>query len=347
MLDGYCEQIERANQARDGAALQAAVEGLWGAAQQADVAELDAVLPRLCGLLGDLPTGPGGHVATLAGAMVERGADAEPMAGPVGEGLAECLEAALAFVGLWRQIHGADAELPDPEGDIVEHAMDTLLASGIPEIEQFAFLAVSGWISLPIWERPALACLQRKTGRAGFGRRDDISAYLEQLGEVYDLHWVAGLLAVLDDETLIVLHRETGRGYQVTVGGIGDNFQLHTLLAATLSGPAADGLLPDVRPTDGWISAATTGDVYPPDGPVAGQFNLVDAYGKWIWNEGTPADIPALGDHRVVVLDPPPYHRTWNIGRQYPMMAPSMRLDRVLPADEAGAWLGKVLPAGE
>lgn len=32
---------------------------------------------------------------------------------------------------------------------------------------------------------------------------------------------------------------------------------------------------------------------------------------------------------------PPPYLRTWNIGRSFPMMRPDMRLERVLPAGEA------------
>ena len=70
-------------------------------------------------------------------------------------------------------------------------------------------------------------------------------------------------------------------------------------------------------------------------GRIQGRFNLVDGYGQWIWNEGKPADIPLLDGRRVVVLDPPPYLRTWNIGRSFPMMRPEMRLERVLPAGEA------------
>jgi len=57
-------------------------------------------------------------------------------------------------------------------------------------------------------------------------------------------HWLHGLLLVLDDEELIVLHRPTGRGYRVTMSGIGDNFQLHILLAATLTGDESRGMIP-------------------------------------------------------------------------------------------------------
>jgi hypothetical protein len=114
---------------------------------------------------------------------------------------------------------------------------------------------------------------------------------------------------------------------------------LHTLLAATLIGDFVTG----ERPQQDWIDSATTGEMEPPT-PIRGQFNLVAADGTWIWNEGRPADIPIAGDRRVVVLDPPPYERTWNIGRAYPLMVPEIRLDRVLRPDEAATWLARVKP---
>ena len=89
---------------------------------------------------------------------------------------------------------------------------------------------------------------------------------------------------------------------------------------------------------EGWFSAAQwalAATTLLQIGRIQGRFNLVDGYGQWIWNEGKPADIPLLDGRRVVVLDPPPYLRTWNIGRSFPMMRPDMRLERVLPAGEA------------
>jgi hypothetical protein len=159
-----------------------------------------------------------------------------------------------------------------------------------------------------------------------------------------DAPWLLGLLLVLDDEQLIVVHRATGRVYELTISGIGDNFQLHTLLAATLIGDPAQGRIPGTPPHPSWTTAAIDGEMAPPGG-IRGQFNLVTATGEWIWNEGRPADIPVVADHRVVVIDPPPYERTWNIGRSYPLMVPEMRLDRVQPADEAYACTRRINPA--
>ena len=158
-------------------------------------------------------------------------------------------------------------------------------------------------------------------------------------------HWLYGLLLVLDDEPLTVLHRPTGRGFRVVISGIGDNFQLHTLLAARLTGDEVRGFLPGERPSAAEIAAATGGPDLTPAGRIRGQFNLVDAFGDWIWGEGRPADIPRLDGERVVVLDPPSYARSWNAGRVYPLMRPSLEVKRVLAADEAERWLGLVKPS--
>jgi hypothetical protein len=82
-----------------------------------------------------------------------------------------------------------------------------------------------------------------------------------------------------------------------------------------------------------------------PANGIRGQFYLADATGETIWNEGRPADIPLLGDHRLIVLDPPPYERSWNLGRAYPLMRPEVVLNRILPADEAEQWASRVAPA--
>jgi hypothetical protein len=42
------------------------------------------------------------------------------------------------------------------------------------------------------------------------------------------------------------------------------------------------------------------------------------------------------------VIDPPPYERTWNAGRAYPLMRPSVTVIEILPAAEAARWLSKV-----
>ncbi|MET9626241.1 hypothetical protein ABZX92_02145 [Lentzea sp. NPDC006480] len=150
--------------------------------------------------------------------------------------------------------------------------------------------------------------------------------------------WLHGLLQVVDLETLVVLHPLSGNGFEVTIGGLGDNFQLHTLLAYRLI-PA---FLPGEPPLQAWVEAASVGEELEPAGGIQGQFELSDAFGETIWNEGRPADIPLLDGVRVVVLGEPAYARSWNAGRLYPLMTPMVDVNRELSADETASWLAKV-----
>jgi hypothetical protein len=208
--------------------------------------------------------------------------------------------------------------------------------------EEDAHALVHGWFTLSAWVCPATALLQSPDVRAGLPNRDLVMSLVNQIAPLReDLGFLSDLLSVLDNETLIVLHRPTGLGYEITISGVGGNFQLHTLLAATVSGRNADGLIRGVRPKPSWIAAATDGPAQPAGG-VKGQFNMVDGTGSWIWGEGKPADIPLLHGRRVVVLEPSPYERSWNTGRIFERMRPDIRLERILPQGEAAGWLMRV-----
>ncbi|MEV4319147.1 hypothetical protein [Actinocrispum sp. NPDC049592] len=258
-------------------------------------------------------------MARLAGALVEQGADPAAVVETVVLRIADGLETAAKLPQLWEG---------DPPGP--EQVAEVLEKVG-PQIAE-------AWYTVDSWIPALLVLLQRANVRKSLPHRQRITAAVAAAREhIEDVEWAYGLLQVLDDEPLVVLHRDSGTGYEITIGGIGDNFQLHTLLADTLIGAH----LPGTPPERSWVAAATTGDLQPANG-IKGQFNLVDAFGEWIWNEGRPADIPLLNDRRVVVLDPPPYERGWNTGRVYPLMRPTITLTRVLSTEDAAGWLERV-----
>ncbi|MDT7790040.1 MAG: hypothetical protein QOF58_8459 [Pseudonocardiales bacterium] len=184
----------------------------------------------------------------------------------------------------------------------------------------------------PEWERALLLPMQDEDIRQGLPHRSRL------LASVPTDSWLFGLLQVLDLENVLVLHPLSGKAFEVTIGGLGDNFQLHTLLAYRLI-PA---FLPGEPPLQAWVEAASVGEELEPAGGIHGQFELSDAFGDMIWHEGRPSDIPLLDGVRVVVLSPPPYARSWNAGRLYPMMTPMVDVTRELSVDEAASWLAKV-----
>ncbi|MFG1803089.1 hypothetical protein ACGFI4_23395 [Micromonospora carbonacea] len=334
--------VEAAVRGHDGDATTRAVARVWQAAQQASVAELDAVLPRCVALLPQLGTGAGGQFSVLCGALVELGARPDELVAPAADGLAAALAGAHRFRSGWQRVRGDDAP-PDPDDPAT---MDEALAALTQayDDEAVAHDAVQGWYAAGTWAMPVITLLQQSVAvRASFPHREGLlEAGAGLAGERPDLECVLGLLRVLDGERLLVLHRATGRGWWVTIDGVADNFQLHTLLAGALAGPAERGLIEGLTVDPAWVEVATDAPEDRFGGTVVGSFNLVDGHGKWIWNEGAPADIPLFEGVRVVVLDPPPYQRSWNNIRRFPLMAAALTVDGALTGAEAAHWLGRV-----
>jgi hypothetical protein len=147
--------------------------------------------------------------------------------------------------------------------------------------------------------------------------------------------WLQGLAMVCDEEPLIVLDPASGRGFRLTMSGVGDNFQLHTLLADRLSG-SVPGLEPPKRV---WVEQATDAPLVPqlPTDPINRRFRLFDGNGAYVYPDGRPADIGKTNGVRVLVIHPPHGPYGWSYGRAYPRMTPQLTLDVVLEGAEAAA----------
>ncbi|MFJ2827423.1 hypothetical protein ACIPC1_07420 [Streptomyces sp. NPDC087263] len=331
-------ELEEAVAVRDGDRTGRAFTAVMTGVQSASDAERVLAGPRLAALLPAFPpTGPRPMLAMAAGFCVERGADpvacAEPILGSVHQDLLDALE----FARRWTAVSAADDELPQPDEKIID---GPLLARVGGEVHEATRLALA-WCSVEEWQPPALAVLCRSAEV----RRRHASAILPACRDLaalerHDLKCLAYALAVLDDEPLVVLHKPTGAGFEVRIGGIGDNFQLHTLLAHILVGgghvpgtaPSAESvrLAMDPEPAQGRSRTATTG-----------AFELLAPDGERIWNEGLPDDIPVVEGRRLIVLDEPSYQRSWNADRFFPHLPGTAELTRVLTAGETRTWFAR------
>lgn len=296
---------------------------------QAREAELLDGGPRLAAVLEEVPPGPRAVVAVLVGACVERGADAERCAPGVLAGLRTALEGAAAFAGAWRATGGGEFPVPDagePGEEIVGRA---------------GFDAAVGWWTLRQWEMAAVALLNHRAvrGRADDGRRELLrllTTVEETSGQQFRSLGYA--LQVLDDEPLVALHRTSGTGYALRFFGVGDNFQLHTLLAdALIGGGHVEGYAPSSQ--EAAVCRETPGQV-----DTVGSFELTAPDGGRLWNEGTPADIPVVDGVRLLVLDEPSYRRSWPAGRFFPGMRGDVILERALEQEETERWFALVSP---
>ncbi|GAA2789803.1 hypothetical protein GCM10010441_13710 [Kitasatospora paracochleata] len=336
-LDAAVSELEQAVAARDGArteqAFSMALHALQSAA--ADSACVDAG-PRLAALLPSFPpAGPRPMLATTVGFCVERGADPTACAEPILDSVRQDLLDAAEFARRWKADGGG--ELPEPDEKIIDDTLLARLGDDAPEALRLAL----AWCTVEEWQPPALAVLCRSAEV----RRRHAPALLAACRELealamHDLKCLAYVLAVLDDEPLLVLHRPTRTGFEVRISGIGDNFQLHTLLAHVLIG---GGHVPGTAPSAASVRLAT--EPRPARGrtdtTATGAFELLTPDGKRIWNEGMPDDIPVVEGRRLLILDQPAYPRSWNADRFFPMLPGTAELTRVLTPDESEAWYAR------
>jgi hypothetical protein len=291
-------------------------------------------MARLADGIAEAPPNLGGWLAIVTGAWIENGADPGAAGQAVVERINDVTAGALTFANAWRDATGGDP--PDMQNEQPSQQIFDTIA---PKLEDRAVGAMMAWFALPQYTMAGCTVLQNAPSiRAGLTERDfraltagEVSEFLPQMD-----HYRA-LLRVLDGEQLLVLDRASRKGWTVTIGGIGDNFQLHVLLAGALIG-RPDGLTGD-RPAPEIIACFLNADVPPGPPVISSPWNLMDAHGEWIWNEGVPADIPALNGTRVVVIDPPSYERTFPAGRRFPMMPATLRVSGAhRPEDLAGWW---------
>ncbi|MFD8077301.1 hypothetical protein ACFV3E_32140 [Streptomyces sp. NPDC059718] len=337
-LGAVVSELEEAVDARDGARTERAFTAAINTLQQSTDAERVPVGPRLAALIPAFPpTGPRPLLAMAAGFCVESGADPAACAEPILGGVRQDLLDALEFARRWTGSGGAEDELPEPDEKIIDDALLARLSDDAHEATRLAL----AWCSVEEWQPPALAVLCRSAEV----RSRHASALLPVCNDLaalerHDLKCLAYALAVLDHEHLVVLHRPTGTGFEVRIGGIADNFQLHTLLAHVLVG---GGHVPGTAPSAESVRLAT--DPEPARGRseavATGAFELLAPNGDRIWNEGLPDDIPVVEGRRLLVLDEPMYQRSWNADRFFPLLPGTAELTRVLSAEETRNWFAR------
>src|SRR5688572_2332105 len=303
-------------------AVQALFDAVEGSSEADANAALTALAPHL--LLDDLERAA--FLAMVCGALVEHGCDPAPLSQPLNQRLHSLLEASarLAEKCSARMPAAADeAEAgdddcddddvndddDDEDGDAPE-AFDRVredIAREMPR-ENAAWEALDGFWRLGIVVY-SVSPEARTAARGLLDRAASIAQYNE------GAHWLTLMLAVLDNEAVLVIEPETQSGIRGRISGIVDNFQLNVLLMDAFPRSA---MLSRRRVTKRVADVARGTGPQQTDDNVTGTWNLyswmaIDAalqlpdpgdYSErdhWIWNEGVPADIPIFEGQRVIL----------------------------------------------
>lgn len=353
--------------------------------------EIQEALQRFAALFPNVPLVALGQVAINCGSLVERGGDVAIVGPALLERLPRLNETAGDFYRRCKALAVADEplldelrqELKTDEGDgedeedsrtpeeLVEtyvdgHGWERLAGKFGPVLFQEHPASVLGYMSEEFFRLGLIAHLSRSKGlRSAARSRPELLKQTLQIDDVGCCHrsFLATMLQVLDDETLLVLHVEQRKGFEVRIGGIADNFQLHTLLGGALIGAPARGWIAGEAPSKLAVDECRDAPLHRGGGDiVTGPFNLFnwtalgpdgvlpegtesDAADHWIWNEGWPAEIAPFEGRRVVLLGPPPYVRSWRAGRQFPGMVGELTCERALGMSEVDDWLHRLAKA--
>lgn len=313
----------------------------------ATLKECNEALLRLAHLIRDTENDMmAAFIAIASGALVERGADPLLPADAILDRLETVAEGAHAFYEACVKANAFEVEEEADSDEIMKTIADEM------PLQAFQWAVLERVYVAPIALLSRSKILRQQTQ----SRRRLIALITPMSRDNVGAGWLEKMFAVLDDETLLVLHPQQGKGYRVRIEGIASNFDLHTLLAAALIGDPAEGWLEGKAP-DPDVVEAIQGEAPEETLHTTGSFNLVNytglepdgtvsadsgSLGHWIWNEGVPADITPYEGMRVILLTPPPYVRSWNVGRTFGGMVGRLYVEHVLTSDEVQAWLTRL-----
>ena len=303
-------------------------------------------------------------VAVMCGAFIESGANPDLIAPQLINAYREAAVQAKEFVVQCCVLGCIDDDLaavvaaePQDGGD--ETGQQDIVQASVekygPSVAAAHPVAAQAWESMGYFGMAGNAVLSRSAKARSLGARDEqFCALLRFLADIApNAIYSYRLLGVLDNEEIVVLHKETSQGFRVRISGIEDNSQLHTLLGSIVNGP--DGF-PFPVPTEKEIAVAR--HLQDEDGVgFSGVFNMVnwtkfaanaaaeDEEGSlsqlsqsWIWNEGSPIDIIPFEGTRVIVVEEAPYKRQWGVGVMFPDLEPEITLIERLDPAEVQRW---------
>ncbi len=289
-----------------------AFDGATRAAREAAVRAIAKALTRT--------EGRGAQILSLTlGALVEGGAPPELAWPAISRDLKITMNGAIDF---------AAAAFKSAKTEAAARA-------AIATVERRKPKAAAAWSSLPSRCLAAVACLTRSKALRAKTREDEtLFAAAWSLSEVVpEVGLMLQAMRILDDATLLVLAPGLGRGWHVALDGVPSNLELYVLLADALGGrkePGANrdglggkrieakavsvikGAAPPKKPpvaTFGfelvaWTAVRSDGSIAPAHDHHDHEHDhgAHDHDHDEIPLEGYPADIPMLGEQRVVLV---------------------------------------------
>ncbi len=335
----------------DGNQVNSLLSAMVPATKAASRIEQDDALAEMSRFVGSAPAQEGGIVALCAGTVIESGGAPDVLYEAIIKRLPSVLISAKKLVD--------DVNVSFPEQKDAKGSDDSFWVANTPVPREWIQAhvqadrePVGAFNMLKEWCLPLISICGRNR------------SYLENLTSQKDLQlaliplcrYIAAadflylLTAILLNESVLFFNLASQRAFLLTIDSVPNNFALHTLLAAALAEPL--GLTAPASAVLECVNGIGPGTCRIPS---FGYWNLysykalpfapeLDQAPKmeWIWNEGTPADIPGFEGHKIIVAGENKIARSWNTQRIFEYLKPSVKLVRELNDEERADYLRRM-----
>lgn len=322
-------------------------QDLIKAGRKASTEARNQALQQLASVVQETDIYYAGLLSICCGALVEQGGDPHLTITAIRERFLLAIDLAHAFVEACKA-RAPNADIPllqiiSEQGDIVR--------KGMPH-------SANAWIALNYLSLALVSSLSVDSKLLQEVQSDEeltarVHAFAGGYGQ--NVNHLSRLLRVLDED-IVVLYPELLKGYEVRISRVGDNAQLHTLLADVLIG-TTDDLLPLERPDEGQVALAqgTAPSGYKqvayaafdmqqwmalePDGTLRPTSDIA------LRNEEVPADIAKLDNQRVVLLGPLMDEVAWPGRPSLNLLKPRVEVVQFLSQTDILDWISKIQQA--
>ena len=170
---------------------------------------------------------------------------------------------------------------------------------------------------------------------------------------------LAELLAIPDDESVLVIDPNRRTGFRLSVRGVATLNQFQTLMRAAGGEPIPARVVRMCRDVEPIVPAGVPMIVDLPfqffrpaalrkDGTLPPAFDVCD---RWLWGWESLAAAPRIDGERVVLVGEPAFPMKWEADRRHPAMAASVQLESALNpfqvADRLSRIVGSPVPVRE
>jgi hypothetical protein len=348
MLDTLLQTLRHPTSSEED--IKEAARAFFGTLSTATPQQVEDALEELATFLNAADVFRAGYAALIIGTVLEYGYDFTSVSQPLIERLSQILKACKTFA---ERCHSILVDRGTEEQDTAD-AFDEVRE----EVAAILPTEAQAWNALDLFWPPGIALFSisvhdRKASQALRSLTQPFVDYHE------GAYWLDMMFSTPIDEPLLVIEPESQQGFQGTMTGIVDNFQLHTLLMDIFP---SKGLLPHRRIPQHIVDVATGKGPQQTDDAVTGVWNMYawtalrselqlpdpadqESSNHWIWGEGHPQDIPTFEGHRVILLGTPSYERSWTSQRMFAQLPAEIILAKVLQENEVIAWLKKMAAA--